>query len=195
MPTKTHWLSSADPLESLRNPSEFNWFSSADPSESRPISSGNDAAISPNSIGNQAKINSQCAHLRFRKGNHPSKARWKTLGSKPKAWWKTRKKREKRLWKTLYRVFLRRLKTVVAQTNHLWENRKLRLRARKIRSLGAAGAQLPYKQWVGGSNPSATTSKTAGHRTLSVTCFSFWDAKLFLRVLLDNNRRLFELQP
>lgn len=37
-------------------------------------------------------------------------------------------------------------------------------------SLGAAGAQVPYKHWVGGSNPSATTRYSTGHG-FSVTRF------------------------
>lgn len=45
--------------------------------------------------------------------------------------------------------------------------------ANLFRSIGAAGAQLPYKQWVGGSNPSSTTTKNAGRQPPSCRPASF----------------------
>lgn len=39
------------------------------------------------------------------------------------------------------------------------------------RAIGAAGAQVPYKDKVGGSNPSSPTSETAGHRVVLPVAF------------------------
>lgn len=41
------------------------------------------------------------------------------------------------------------------------------------RSLGAAGAQLPYKQWVAGSNPAATTMISTGQMSNHLTRLFF----------------------
>lgn len=41
------------------------------------------------------------------------------------------------------------------------------------RAIGAAGAQVPYKDKVGGSNPSSPTSETACHRAVCPVAFSF----------------------
>lgn len=63
-------------------------------------------------------------------------------------------------------------KSRVARTMDLWENGGLS-QSGKHRSVGAAGAQVPYKHKVGGSNPSPTTTKDQARSHICSGLFQF----------------------
>ena len=45
----------------------------------------------------------------------------------------------------------------LARGGEMWHNNELERAKRSFWAIGAAGAQVPYKHKVGGSNPSSTT--------------------------------------
>ena len=54
----------------------------------------------------------------------------------------------------------------IAKSTDMWETSHT-----FFRSSGAAGAQVPYKHKVVGSNPISTTRKTAGQSLFRLACF------------------------